>query len=157
MGPSLRVALLLLAQLSFIPVGVVCFGTVLEQPSTAHILQVSDTMPTQQKLLFEDRFDRDELTPNYDVLQLDPNRLAVGDGKLLIVATEPWKNLVLLQKTFSGDFVATVTMNMRITKNNFGGLYYWVDERNYLAVGVEGAGKWDPRYETNGWSGPTGS
>src|ERR671932_36042 len=44
----------------------------------------------------------------YEVVEPDPNRLTLNQDKLLIAATNPRKNLVLAQKTFSGDFVATV-------------------------------------------------
>jgi hypothetical protein len=66
------------------------------------------------------------------------SHLTLSDGKLLIVATEPRKNLILLEQTFSVDFVSTVVVTMQVTKNNWVGLYYWIAEQNYLVVGVHG-------------------
>ena len=63
----------------------------------------------------------------------------MSEGKLLIVATHPPKNIVVAQKTFPGDFVATVTLTMQVTEKNRGGLYYWIDDQNYLFLGVHGS------------------
>jgi hypothetical protein len=95
----------------------------------------SPPRPTKKEVVFEDKFERDDLGEMYEILNPDPNRLTLSDGKLLIVATEPRKNLTLLQQTFPGDFVSTVAVTMQVTKNNWVGLYYWVDEQNYLVVG----------------------
>jgi uncharacterized caspase-like protein len=92
----------------------------------------------QKQTNFEDKFDRDNLGELYKVLNPDPNRLAFSDGKLLLVATEPLKNFVVLQQTFSGDFVATLQMTMQVTDDNKACLYYWVDENNLLRIGVYG-------------------
>lgn len=94
--------------------------------------------PKAKKVLFQDQFERAELGQEYEIVDSDPNRLALSENKLLIVAANPSKNLVLLQKTFSGDFVATVAMNMQVTEFNRAGLYYWVDEQNYLLIGPRG-------------------
>jgi hypothetical protein len=91
-----------------------------------------------KQVLFEDTFDRDELGDLYEVLDPDPSRLALHDGKLLLVATEPSTNHVVLQKTFSGDFVATVPMTMQVTQGNGAGVSYSVDEKNALWLGVYG-------------------
>jgi hypothetical protein len=90
-------------------------------------------------VLLEEQFERDNLGEDYNVLEPDPNRFTVSEGKLLIVATRPQKNIVLAQQTFPGDFVATTTMNMQVTIGNRGGLYYWVDEQNYLFLGIHGS------------------
>jgi len=95
--------------------------------------------PKPKSVLFEEKFERDNLGEDYNVLESDPNRLTVGDGKLLIVATHPAKNIVLAQKTFPGDFVATVVMNMQVTVKNRGGMYYWIDDQNYLFLGIHGS------------------
>ena len=87
----------------------------------------------KQQVLFEDKFNRDALGELYEVLDPDPNRLTLNDGKLVIVSTNPIKNRVLLEKTFSGDFIATVRMNMQVTKGIVAGLYYWVDLDNLLS------------------------
>ena len=49
----------------------------------------------QQRVLFEDKFNRDGLGELYEVLEPDPNRLTLSDGKLVIVSTNPIKNRVL--------------------------------------------------------------
>jgi hypothetical protein len=89
-------------------------------------------------VVFEDKFERKDLGEMYDILNPDPNRLTLSDGKLLIVATEPRKNLTLLQQTFPGDFVSSVAVTLQVTENNWVGLYYWVDEDNYLSLGARG-------------------
>lgn len=99
---------------------------------------------TGSDVLFEDHYARDEIGELYEVVIPDPNRMAVTDGKLLVVANQTPQgqpmpnNLVLLQKTFKGDFVATVRMDMPVTKDVAGGLYYFVDEKTYLFAGVGG-------------------
>lgn len=90
--------------------------------------------PKAKKVLFQDQFERAELGQDYEIFESDPNRLALNEGKLLIVATKPLKNLVYTSKTPSGDFVATVAVSMQITYGNQPGLYYWVDENNYLVI-----------------------
>ena len=92
----------------------------------------------KQRVLFEDKFNRDALGELYEVLEPDPNRLTLSDGKLVIVSTNPIKNRVLLEKTFSGDFIATVRMNMQVTAGNTAGLDYWVDLDNRLLFRVYG-------------------
>ena len=121
--------------LSFVVANVGEFGKVDAQGKKEG---ASPPRPTKKEVVFEDKFERDDLGEMYDILNHDPNRLTLSDGKLLIVATEPRKNLTLLQQTFSGDFVSTVAVTMQVTKNNWVGLYYWVDEQNYLVVGVHG-------------------
>ena len=110
------------------------------KPSVAQAQPSATPSPAKpkQQVLFEEKFDRDELGELYEVLNPDPNRLTLNDGKLLIVATHPPKNHVLLQKTFSGDFIATVQMTMEVTGGNTAGLYYWIDNQNYLFIGVHG-------------------
>jgi hypothetical protein len=85
-----------------------------------------------------DDFDRDELGDQYIVVDPDPNRLTLSNGKLVILGTHPPKNVVLLEESFSGDFVATMTVTMEVAEKNFVGLRYHVDENNYLLVGVGG-------------------
>jgi hypothetical protein len=114
-----------------------CLGWVLFH-SLGHAQSQPSPAKPKQQVLFEDKFDRDDVGKLYDVLEPDPNRLTINDGKLLIVAATPPKNLVLVQQTFPGDFVATVPMTMRVTRGNRAGLYYWVDEENGLFVGVRG-------------------
>ena len=125
----------LIALLSFVVVNVGQFGNVCAQGKKQG---ASPPQPTKKNVAFEDKFERDDLGNMYEILDHDPNRLTLSDGKLLIVATQPRKNLILLRQTFSGDFVATVTVTMQVTENNWVGLYYWVDEQNYLVLGLRG-------------------
>ncbi|MGH7960220.1 MAG: VWA domain-containing protein, partial [Candidatus Binatia bacterium] len=90
--------------------------------------------PKLKKVLFEDQYERAELGQDYEIFEPDPNRMALNEGKLLIVATRPLKNLVLTSRTLPGDFVVTVAVTMQITYGNQPGLYYWVDENNYLVI-----------------------
>lgn len=95
--------------------------------------------PGRKEVLFEDTFERSDLGNQYEILNPDPNRFAVTDGKLVLVASEPLKNLVLLQKSFPADFVATAAVTMPVTEHNHVALYYWVDEENFLVVGIAGS------------------
>jgi hypothetical protein len=105
-------------------------------------VEVAQTAPPPPKpaaeVLFEDHFDRDELGESWEVLNLDPNRLALSDGKLLIVGSNTTSNLALAQQPFSGNFVVTVKMDTQITENNWAGLLYWIDEKNLLSFGFKG-------------------
>jgi hypothetical protein len=121
--------------LSFVVANVGEFGKVGAQAKKEG---ASPPRPIKKEVVFEDKFERDDLGEMYDILNSDPKRLTLSDGKLLIVATKPRKNLILLRQTYSGDFVSTVAVTMQVTKNNSVGLYYWVDGQNYLVVGVHG-------------------
>jgi hypothetical protein len=94
---------------------------------------------TRKEVLFEDSFARDDLGDQYEILKPDSNRLVVGDGKLMIVGTNPSNNQVMLGQAPTGDFVATVAVTMQITEDNRVGMVYRVDEKNYLLVGVAGS------------------
>jgi hypothetical protein len=92
-----------------------------------------------------DDFERNELGDKYSIVDPDPDRLTLSNGKLVIVGTNPRKNIVLLNESFPGDFVATVTVAMEVAESamgmpggNFVGLRYHVDEKNHLLVGISG-------------------
>lgn len=97
-------------------------------------------------VLFEDHFDRNELGEMWEVVNPDPNRLTISDGKLLVVGTNNDKNIVLVQQPFSGNFVVTVKMDSQVAYRNWAGLRYWIDGKNYLFFGPEGyccmEGRW---------------
>jgi hypothetical protein len=100
------------------------------------------------KIPFRDDFKREQLGKMYEILNPDPNRLAVTKGGLLIVAApigegQVPKNLVLLQQRFPDDFTATIRVTMQVTEENSVGLWYWVDSKNNLFLGVNG---WKHRY-----------
>jgi hypothetical protein len=88
--------------------------------------------------VYFDDFNRDDLGDRYSIVDADPNRITLSDGKLVILGTNPRKNVVLLEERFSGDFVATVMVSMEVAKNTFVGLRYHVDEKNHLLVGISG-------------------
>jgi len=95
------------------------------------------------KNLFRDDFEGEQLGKMYEILNPDPNRLAVSNGWVHIVAApidegRVPKNLVLLQQRFPDDFTATIRMTMQVTKGNSVGLWYWVDSKNKLILGVYG-------------------
>lgn len=111
-------------------------------PPPVQVVQAPAPAPASS-VLFEDHFDRDDLGEMWEILNHDPNRLAVTEGQLLIVAAsskegETPKNLVLSQQKLSGDFIATVRLTMQVTKDNSVNLNYWIDNKNYLALGVYG-------------------
>jgi hypothetical protein len=93
--------------------------------------------------LFRDDFEGEQLGKMYEILNPDPKRLAVTNGRLLIVPTrigegQVPKNLVLLQQRFPDDFTATIRVTMQVTEGNSVGLWYWVDSKNNLFLGVNG-------------------
>ncbi|MCP5451722.1 MAG: VWA domain-containing protein [Gammaproteobacteria bacterium] len=101
---------------------------------------VAQTTPPPPKptseVLFEDHFDRDDLGESWEVLNLDPNRFTLSDGKLLIVGSNEKSNLALVQQPFSGNFVVTVKVDTQTTPYNWAGLLYWIDEKNLLSFGL---------------------
>jgi hypothetical protein len=45
---------------------------------------------------------------------------------------------VLLQQTFPDDFTATIRVTVQVTQGTSVGLWYWVDNKNNLFLGVNG-------------------
>jgi len=119
-------------------ISVTGFGGYLEQTSAEERPPADPPGPHKKGMLYEDQFGRDDLGDAYEVVTPDPNRLTLSDGKLLIVATEPLKNVVLLNKPLPSDFVATVTLNMQVTTHNQVGVVYWIDDQNFLSLGIDG-------------------
>lgn len=93
--------------------------------------------------VYTDDFDRDNVGDKYTVVDSDPNRLTLSGGKLVIVGTNPRKNIVLLKDSIPGDFVATVMVSMEVGQNNFVGLRYHIDQKNYMVVGIAGGTEHD--------------
>jgi hypothetical protein len=96
--------------------------------------------PRSTQALLQDDFERDSLGENYEVISPDPNRLVISEGKLTIVATQRQAgatpvNLVLAQTPPSGNFVATVKINVPAMQGIRTSLFYWVDQENFLRVG----------------------
>ncbi len=85
-----------------------------------------------QELLFEDHFDRDELGEMWEIRDPDADRFAMMNGKVLIVPTHPLKNVLVLRKPFSGDFIATVAVTMPLMQSNWASLNYEFDKENSL-------------------------
>ena len=48
--------------------------------------------------VYLDDFDRNDLGDKYSIIDPDPNRLTLSNGKLVIVGTNPPKNVVLLNE-----------------------------------------------------------
>jgi len=101
--------------------------------------QEDPAQPHRKGILFEDRFERSELGMQYEVVNPDPNRFALTGNKLLLVASKPVKNFVLLNKNLPGDFVTTVQVTMQVAAGNFTALYYYIDEKNFLSTGITAA------------------
>jgi hypothetical protein len=92
---------------------------------------------------FPGHFEDEQLGKMYEILNPDPKRRAVTNGRLHIVAASTGegqvpKNLVLLQQRFPDDFTATIRVTMQVTEGNLVGLWYWVDSKNNLMLGVHG-------------------
>jgi hypothetical protein len=103
--------------------------------------------PPIEKLLFHDAFERPPLSEKYQILNSDSDRLTMVNGQLVIVAglSNPGKvprNLVLLQQQFLEDFTATIRLTMKMTRGNLVGLWYWVDSKNKLILGVHAFDAW---------------
>lgn len=129
----------------------VVLGSQLQDAGAVEPAKTDVPQPSKKEVLFEDHFERDDLGEQYAVVNSDPNRMIISNSKLLIVATEPSKNLVLLQKTFPGEFVATVAVTMELTKDNHVALYYRIDERSFLSLGIAAADNchrlpWEEKY-----------
>jgi hypothetical protein len=103
------------------------------EPSGANVQN-----PTKKESRFEDDFEREDLGDQYEIINPDPNRFALSDGKLIIVATESFKNLIVLNKNLNSDFSVTVELDVLLYKFNSAALYYFLDDRNYLMLGVAG-------------------
>lgn len=103
-------------------------------PAPVKVAQTSPPPPPPKptEVLFEDHFDRNDLGEMWEVVNPDPNRLTIADGKLLIIETRGDKNIVLVQQPFSGNFVVTAKVDSRLAEGNWVGLRYWIDEKNYL-------------------------
>jgi hypothetical protein len=65
-----------------------------------------------------DDFEREELGDAYNVKDPDEERLIVSDGQLLIVTTDPVKNIVIRKEPVSGDFEASVKLQMKLSEHN---------------------------------------
>ncbi|MEI2773477.1 MAG: VWA domain-containing protein [Candidatus Competibacter sp.] len=115
-------------------------------PPPVKVAQTPPPSPKPTEVLFEDHFDRNQLGEMWKVVNPDPNRLTISDGKLLVVGTKDDKNIVLVQQPFPGNFVVTVKMDSQVAERNWAGLRYWIDEKNYLSFGPEGyccsKGRW---------------
>ncbi len=80
-------------------------------------VQVAQAPPAASGVLFEDRFERNELGEMWEVINHDLNRMAVAGDKLLIVAgpgtlSEAPRNVVLMRQPIPDDFVVTAKMTM---------------------------------------------
>ncbi len=97
----------------------------------------AQSQPAAQ-VLFEDHFEREELGDEYQVLDPDPDRFALMDGKVLIVGSPQLQNVALLKQDISGNFVATIKVQVQLMQNNWAGLFYWIDPENKLTVSAWG-------------------
>lgn len=98
------------------------------------------------EVLFEDRFERNELGEMWEIINHDPNRLAVFEGKLLIVPgpgtlNDAPRNILLMGQPIPGDFVVTAKMTMQVTRGNRAGLTYYVDDDQRLHLHIFGSKK----------------
>ncbi|MBL8258288.1 MAG: VWA domain-containing protein [Candidatus Competibacteraceae bacterium] len=126
------------------------------------------------EVLFEDQFNRSELGEMWQIINPDPNRLTLADDKLLIAASKVPDtvrkggdfslatpiNLALLQKSPTGDFVATVKMTMVGAEGMRAGLFYWIDDQNFVFVGPWVRGEYAGQFSYaiavgNRWRRPT--
>jgi Mg-chelatase subunit ChlD len=109
-------------------------------------VQVAQAQPAASGVLFEDRFERNDLGEMWEVINHDPNRMAVAGGKLLIVAgsgtlSDAPRNIVLLRQPIPDDFVVTAKMTMQVTRDNKAGLTYYVDDDTRLHFIIFGTKK----------------
>ena len=85
-----------------------------------------------------DDFEREELGDAYEVRDPDEERLIVSDGQLLMITTNPTKNIVVRKEVVSGNFEASVKMNMNLTSKSWAGIHYLVDKKTELQLGIYG-------------------
>ena len=89
----------------------------------------------KEGVLWEDHFDRETLGDAYEVIEPDEDRMAISDGGLLLITTSPAKNSVRLKQKISGDFEASVKINVAMTKKNQAGIKYSAGAGNHIALG----------------------
>ncbi len=91
---------------------------------------------TNKKVVnWKDDFERDELGEDYEIEKFDEDRIAVSEGKLLIVTTDPMANIVKLKQQVSGNFEASVKINVNLTEKNWAGIAYYIDNKNSIWLG----------------------
>ena len=91
---------------------------------------------TGLELPFNDDFEREELGGNYKIEKFDEDRIAISDGKLLIMTNEPTINKVYLKEKLSGNFEASVKVNMNLTNKNWAGITYTTAKEKRVFLGL---------------------
>ena len=89
----------------------------------------------ESNLPFKDDFEREALGDHYEVDKPDEDRMAISEGGLLIIGTSPIKNIVKVKQKISGNFAASVKININLTENNEAGIRYIFDDKNSLTLG----------------------
>jgi Mg-chelatase subunit ChlD len=91
---------------------------------------------TKKKIVnWKDSFERDELGEDYEIEKFDEDRIAISEGQLLIVTTNPTTNMVKLKQKVSGNFEASIKINVNLTEENWAGIAYYIDNKNYIWLG----------------------
>jgi len=86
-------------------------------------------------VIWQDSFERETLGDAYEVVDPDEDRMAISDGGLLLITTSPAKNSIRLKQTVSGDFEASVKINVAMTKKNQAGIKYSAGTGNSIELG----------------------
>nr|MBS0020294.1 hypothetical protein [Gammaproteobacteria bacterium] len=73
----------------------------------------------------------------WELIDPDPDRFALIDGKTISIMTEPRGNLARLRQPIAEDFLATVKVQMRVERDHAAYLSYVWDEKYSLSVGVD--------------------
>jgi hypothetical protein len=87
-------------------------------------------------LPFSDHFEREELDDAYEVLTPDADKMILSEGQLLLLPSAPPKNKIVLKQQLSGNFEASIKINMNLTFSNWTGIQYFSDEDNHLSLGL---------------------
>lgn len=105
-------------------------------PEPAPVPETEPVKVSQEAgVIWQDSFERETLGDAYEIIDPDEDRMAISDGGLLLVATSPAKNSIRLKQTVSGDFEASVKINVAMTKRNQAGIRYSAGTGNHIELG----------------------
>ncbi|WP_457618891.1 vWA domain-containing protein [Lutibacter sp.] len=102
-------------------------------------------MPTKKKakklierkvVNWKDDFNREELGEDYEIEKFNEDGVAISDGKLLIITTNPSTNNIFFKENISGNFEASVKVTMNLTNKNWAGIVYKTTKNKQVYLGL---------------------
>ncbi|MFZ1389901.1 MAG: VWA domain-containing protein [Thiolinea sp.] len=108
---------------------------VVAQPAPQVVEKTEPIKPALEgDIIWEDKFDRDELGEAYEVIDPDPERMALSEGQLILVAATKAVNRVQLKQPLEGDFAAIVKVSADLEPHNYAGLKFVADETSSVGL-----------------------